>query len=253
MTTFEELGISTKRSSGAEKTLCPKCSHKRTNHSDPCLSINHDDGVYCCHHCYWSGHLSNSNHSSQANITYDYRDEDGVLLYQKMRADPKKFWFQTPNGNKNLSDVRRVLYRLPELIKSTGIIFIVGGEKDVETLMKHKLTATTNDNGEGNWRPEFSQYFKNRDVVIPEDNDAKGEKHGGVVSKALEGIARSIRIVKFPELDKGGDVTDYLLSHTIEEFHKKVKESEALGAEWVEQKLLYRPLPEPDPFPVDSL
>ena len=252
-TTFEELGISTKRSSGAEKTLCPKCSHKRTNHSDPCLSINHDDGVYYCHHCGWSGHLSNSNHSSHANITYDYCDEDGVVLYQKVRAFPKKFWQQTPDGNKKLSNVRRVLYRLPELIKSTGIIFIVGGEKDVETLMKHKLTATTNDNGEGNWRPEFSQYFKNRDVVILEDNDAKGEKHGGVVSKSLEGIARSIRIVKFPELDKGGDVTDYLLSHTIEEFHKKVKESEALGAEWVEQKPLYRPLPEPEPFPVDSL
>ena len=250
---FADLGISTKRSSGAEKVPCPKCSHKRKKLSDPCLSINHDDAVYYCHHCGWTGRLSSGSSPSLDNIVYPYHDEDGTVLYQKVRAFPKKFWLQLPDGSKKLNGVKRVLYRLPELIKCAGTIFIVGGEKDVETLRKHGQTATTNDNGEGNWRPEFNQYFKDLDAVILEDNDAKGEKQGDVVSKSLEGIARSIRIVKFPELEKGGDVTDYLSTNTIEDFHKKVAESEKLGAEWKEKKLLYRPLPEPDPFPVDAL
>jgi hypothetical protein len=252
-TTFAELGISTKRSSGEEKTICPKCSHNRKKHSDPCLSINHDDGVYYCHHCGWMGRLSSDNVPNHDKTIYPYHDEDGTLLYQKVRAFPKKFWHENPNGNKSLKGVKRVPYRLPELIKSTGIVFIPGGEKDVETLRKHKLTATTNDNGEGNWRPEFNQYLKDRDVVILEDNDAKGQKHGEVVSKSLEGIAKSVKIIKFPELDPGGDVTDFLLSHTIDELHKKVEGSDQLGAEWREQKPLYRSLPEPDPFPIDAL
>jgi 5S rRNA maturation endonuclease (ribonuclease M5) len=252
-TTFAELGISTKRTSGEEKTPCPNCSHKRKKSSEPCLSVNHDEGVFCCHHCEWTGRLSNSNGPNPSNVIYDYCDENGRVLYQKVRAFRKKFWQQTPDGNKNLKGVKRVLYRLPELIKSTGTVFIVGGEKDVETLRKHGLTATTNDNGEGNWRQESNQYFKDRDVIILEDNDEKGKKHGRVVSKSLEGIAKSIKIVKFLELDKGGDVTDFLARHTIDDFHKKVEENEKLGAEWNEQQPLYRSLPKPDAFPIDAL
>lgn len=46
---FEKIGIQTKRNAGADKVLCPKCSHTRKNKKDPCLSINLDTGVYNCH------------------------------------------------------------------------------------------------------------------------------------------------------------------------------------------------------------
>ena len=75
---------------------------------------------------------------------------------------------------------------------------------------------TTNVGGEGNWKPEYSESVRGRDVVILEDNDEKGCKHGEVVSKSLQGFAKSIRILKFPELGVGDDVTDYLSSHTID-------------------------------------
>jgi hypothetical protein len=251
-TTFAELDISTKRSSGEEKTLCPKCSHKRKKQSQPCLAVNHDESIWFCHHCNWTGRLSSHNDSNHENITYDYPDENGTVLYQKVRAFPKKFWLQKPDGGK-LNGVRRVLYRLPELIKSTGQVFIVGGEKDVESLREHGLTVTTNDNGEGNWRSEFNQFLKDRDVVILEDNDEKGRKHGKVVSQQLKGVAKSIRIIKFPELDKGGDVTDFLASHSVDDLLGKLKNVAGGWMEWQEQKPLYRPLPEPDQFPVDAL
>jgi twinkle protein len=45
---------------GGQKLLCPKCSHQRKHHTDPCLSltIEGDDAVWKCHHCEWSGAVS---------------------------------------------------------------------------------------------------------------------------------------------------------------------------------------------------
>ena len=56
--TFEENGISVRNTSGQEKTQCPKCSHTRRKGSDPCLSVNIDEGIWHCHHCGWKGSLN---------------------------------------------------------------------------------------------------------------------------------------------------------------------------------------------------
>ena len=212
--TFGDLGIATKRSSGEEKTTCPNCSNTRQKHAEPCLSVNHDEGVYYCHHCDWKGSLSNGSDSGHDDhIIYNYCDESGTVLYQKVRAFPKKFWLQKPDGGK-LNGVRRVPYRLPELIKSTRVVYLVKGEKDCDTLFSHGLTATCNDSGAGNWKPEFNEFLKGRDVVILEDNDEKGRKHGNVISEELHRIAKRIKIIRFKELPQGGDVSDYLATHT---------------------------------------
>ena len=83
------------------------------------------------------------------------------------------------------------------MIASEGTVYIPGGEKDVETLVTHSLTATTNLCGEGNWKPEFKTYLKDRDVIILEDNDWKGQKHGKVISESLIGTAKTIKIIRF--------------------------------------------------------
>src|SRR5262245_34599145 len=52
--------------------------------------------------------------------TYDYLDEDGRLLFQVVRYSDKSFKQRQPDGKGgwiwNLKGVRRVLYRLPELL-----------------------------------------------------------------------------------------------------------------------------------------
>ena len=58
--TFEDHGIYLKNTSGQEKTKCPECSHGRNKQSDPCLSVNIDEGVWNCHHCGWMGSLNGS-------------------------------------------------------------------------------------------------------------------------------------------------------------------------------------------------
>jgi len=55
--TFELEGIQVRNTSGQEKTKCPKCSYQRKKGSDPCLSVNIDEGVWHCHHCGWKGSL----------------------------------------------------------------------------------------------------------------------------------------------------------------------------------------------------
>tara|TARA_R100000995_G_scaffold84922_1_gene65916 strand:+ start:29976 stop:31814 length:1839 start_codon:yes stop_codon:yes gene_type:complete len=58
-----QLGINLKRTSGQEKTICPKCSHTRKpkNQKEPCLSVNIDEGIYNCHHCGWNGSVQQKN------------------------------------------------------------------------------------------------------------------------------------------------------------------------------------------------
>jgi hypothetical protein len=60
--------------------------------------------------------------------TYDYTHENGALLYQAVRYEPKDFRQRRPDGNGGwvweLGDVRRVPYRSPELLRfpdATGL------------------------------------------------------------------------------------------------------------------------------------
>lgn len=52
---------------GSQKLVCPGCSHTRTHHNDPCLSLTIDRGgaVWNCHHCGWSGAVSERDTRSQ--------------------------------------------------------------------------------------------------------------------------------------------------------------------------------------------
>lgn len=55
---LERAGITVRDAGpGNKKTICPKCSHKRKNKTDPCLSvkIEPDCVVWHCHNCAWSG------------------------------------------------------------------------------------------------------------------------------------------------------------------------------------------------------
>jgi Protein of unknown function (DUF3987) len=153
--------------------------------------------------------------------TYDYRDERGELLYQVVRLEPKDFRQRRPDGRGGwdwkLGDVRRVLYRLPELIKAVAdseTIYIPEGEKDVDNLRAIGLAATTNAGGVKKWRPEYCEHFRGADVVVVPDNDEAGREHSDLVAESLRGIAKRIRILDigkmWPECPPKGDISDWL-------------------------------------------
>ena len=125
---------------------------------------------------------------------------------------------------------RRVIYRLPKVVEAVTSgkwVYIVEGEKDVESLEKRGFVATTNSGGAGKWRKEYNEALRNADVVVVPDNDEPGRKHAQQVAEGLAGIAKSIRVVDLPDLPKGGDVTDWLeMGGTVEALNKLVEATE---------------------------
>ena len=65
--------------------------------------------------------------------TYGYRDEQGELLMQVVRMEPKTFRQRRPDGERwswSVKDVRVVPYRLPELAAAPdAVVYLVEGER----------------------------------------------------------------------------------------------------------------------------
>jgi len=138
------LGTSAKRTSDG-KWMCHCPAHEDTRRS---LSVSQGDkGILL--HCFagctveqiaeayglrvqelfdrpaavWAGVPSSSGaRSSRIEATYEYRDESGNVLFQVLRLVAKSFRQRRPDPKKpggwvwDLKGVRRVPYRLPELL-----------------------------------------------------------------------------------------------------------------------------------------
>ncbi|MEW6237080.1 MAG: DUF3987 domain-containing protein [Candidatus Omnitrophota bacterium] len=164
---------------------------------------------------------------------YPYQDEKGNLLFEVCRFKPKGFKQRRPDGNGghiwDMNGVRRVLYRLPELIQAdkSQPIFIVEGEKDADALRAFGLLATTAPQGAGKWnlvQEDARRLLAGRDVVIISDNDEPGQKRVADVAASLHGAARSVKIVPLPGLPEKGDVSDWLASGgTADELRRLVE------------------------------
>jgi hypothetical protein len=149
--------------------------------------------------------------------TYDYLDENGVLLFQVVRFEPKDFRPRRPDGRFTLEGVRRVLYRLPELRRAVAdgrIVYVCEGEKDADNVHKLGFAATTNAGGANKWRDEYTVSLRGADVVLLPHNDDPGRKHGDVVAAALNGIAKRVRILDiaehWPDCPEKGDISDWI-------------------------------------------
>lgn len=156
---------------------------------------------------------SNTPWSDTATIVaeYDYTDEKGELLYQVVRTDPKGFRQRRriPGGwDWKMGDVRRVLYRLPEVLASARPVVIVEGEKDVDNLRKLGLLATTCAGGASGWRPEYAQSLAGRWCIVVPDNDPPGEEFAAIVATWVP----NAMILRLPGLELKGDTSDWIAS-----------------------------------------
>jgi hypothetical protein len=149
---------------------------------------------------------------------YDYRDERGILLFQVVRLIPKSFRQRKPNGDGTwdwrTSDVRRVLYRLPELLTAprSEPVYIAEGEKDVDRLRSLGVLATCNPMGAGKWSfvAELARStLRNRRVLVLADADKPGRDHAAEVVASLTESAAAVADL-FPGEDSGKDVSDWL-------------------------------------------
>ena len=162
--------------------------------------------------------------------TYPYTDEGGVLLFEVLRLEPKSFRQRRPDPASpdgwlwKLGDVRRVLYRLPEVIKA-GEVFVVEGEKDADALVRLGLIATTNAGGANQkWQPDWTEVLAGKRVVVIPDNDAPGLKRGESIIRDVKGRAAEALLVRVPSPYR--DISDFLRDgHTRQDVEELVTES----------------------------
>jgi hypothetical protein len=129
-----------------------------------------------------------------------------------VRYEPKDFkQCRVVDGGQrvwNMDGVERLPYRLPELLSHPASVWIVEGEKDVETLRSIGQTATCNPGGGGQWLPAFSQYLRGKCVYLAPDNDEPGQKHMRSVLESLGGMVEWVRWVELPREFNGSPVKD---------------------------------------------
>lgn len=171
-----------------------------------------------------------------ASHKYQYYAEDGkTLLYEVMRVPvgtKKRFMQRQPNIEKpsgyqwNMDGARRVLYRLPEVIaaKNEGkTIWIVEGEKDVETLFSLGEVATTSPMGAGKWHEEYSEKLAGANIIIVPDNDDVGRKHAREIRLSL--IGHSCTVTQKEAAVGCKDITDHIVAgHSLEELIEVVSD-----------------------------
>ena len=112
-----------------------------------------------------------------------------------------------------MKETRRVLYRLPQVIKAIQngeTVYVVEGEKDADNLCKRGFVATCNAGGAGKWFKEYNEALQGARIVLSRDNDEAGLKHRDKVGHNLQGIAASVQALELPDLPEKGDVSDWL-------------------------------------------
>ena len=162
--------------------------------------------------------------STAPAAVYDYYDLSDVLRYQVCRFErpssekecgyEKTFRQRQPNQSGgwiwNLDGVERIPYKVREFTNACGLVHIVEGEKDAETLISLGFLATTNAQGAGHWLYAFAPFLNGREIAIWPDNDAPGLDHAKDVLKKITQAIRNARMMRVPDPHK--DITEWVNS-----------------------------------------
>jgi putative DNA primase/helicase len=241
------------------RTKCPFPDHDDKN---PSFSVNAEKGVFYCHGCQRQGHIWELTQLLQENATRTEptvpAKSQGMLVQMAIKKSDyeHEYIYRNPdnephlligiNGSGSKKTVHQYHYKDREWYKG-GVkqqypyqlqnikiaiqngqpIYIVEGEKDVQTLKGHHLVATTNAGGADKWPEDnaFNEVFENANVIILPDNDMVGKAHAQKIAQILKKKTKSIKLVELPGLPEKGDVTDWLETHSIHELHKIVNET----------------------------
>jgi len=210
----------------------------------------------------------------------DYRDKSQELLYQTVRFNDKSFAYRRPNPEnppdleRRLDpndpddkkhwlweigdDTRRILYHLSRWLAASKQDWqiIVEGEKDVETLERLGLIATTNPMGAGKWNSDYNKDCAGRLIAIVCDHDEPGERHGLSIANSLHGITKETRLIFLDQdLPKGTDVTDLVEKHnwTAENFSDLIDKTPAFIPKETGDRIVAQRLSDVEPVPVQWL
>lgn len=153
---------------------------------------------------------------------YNYYDANGGKRAEKVRYDDKSFtWrYEDEDGKTVWKKPQGVclLYNLNILANypKGKPIYIVEGEKDADTLMRLKLPAvcTPDGAGPGKFRDEYTEWFRDRTVVIIGDNDEIGRQYTEEEACKIAPVAASVKVLDlrdiWADMPEHGDISDYI-------------------------------------------
>lgn len=175
---------------------------------------------------------------------YSYTNADGKTLATKQR-------FRLPDGGKSfrwrssteglpVDQSLLPLYNLDVLAgeQQDRLVWVVEGEKDVDTLRSHGLVATCNPEGASGAKSAYTESrwseLRNRNVCIIADNDPAGAQHADKVAAVLLPMVKSLVMLSpLPNVGPKGDASDYLTTHTLEDlkglYSAALKPSQSAG------------------------
>lgn len=179
----------------------------------------------------WTPIKDEAGRSIPPSHIYKYTDADGNTLYEVLRIlkpnGKKTFVQRQPDKDKpgrykwNLNGAERVLYHLPEVLRAVQngeTIFVVEGEKDVESWRRRGFVATCGAMGAGKWEPEYTKALAASNVVVIADADAPGRAHAQLVKEQLDEVGCVVAIWEAmtgckdstDHFDAGGTVETFL-------------------------------------------
>jgi hypothetical protein len=157
-----------------------------------------------------------------------YHDAEGHDVFYVARFDKSELDPETGKPRKEFRPIHQdaegwhigdppgllPLYRLPELLQSTGPVYVTEGEKTADALRGVGLTVTTSAHGSRSAHKTDWRQLAGREVVILPDED--GIAYGKDVAKILleSESPASTKIVKLPDLPPKGDAVEFIASRS---------------------------------------
>jgi RecA-family ATPase/DNA polymerase I-like protein with 3'-5' exonuclease and polymerase domains len=152
-----------------------------------------------------------------------WRNPDGTKVCQQQYCKNGQWVWKKPDGWIELP------YRLPELLAAPPNVpvHVTEGPKDAETLRALGFIATTNAGGAGKFGEMHARWLIGKQMVYAhKDNNDAGLDHVNKAASALAGIVPDVRIVSYPDVPDGEDVTWWLDpdhgGHTKEELLERI-------------------------------
>lgn len=159
---------------------------------------------------------------AQITDLFDYVNIIGEFKFQEVKYDPsaqyrfkvRRHKLKVKEGEDkwiwDVKDTERILYNEFEVSKATDgdIIFMCEGSKDARTLLRLGLISTAalfND-----WEKTNTILLDGKKVIILQDNDDAGKLKALKAAHNRRQKSKFVGILLLPELENGGDVTDWL-------------------------------------------
>ena len=206
-----EDGSTFKPVSNNQKSTVKKSSGRVFNHVD--FTPKNQDKELPESPCRERQHVYNNENGKPIAVKKMRIKRDSGKSFLWYLIDPETGEFARQSGLNGLELPLYNICAVNQARTSGQTVFVVEGEKDVDTLQNLGYIATTKPNGAQNrWTENFIEPLKDLNIVILLDNDEAGADCGKIAVTALSDVTASLKVIPsaslYPELPNKGDISD---------------------------------------------